>query len=127
MRKCLPNTTKQHTFKGMRDTKVTGKTYRFATFQEMVDVLPADRIRDCMDEIGAILGSAKATIELMTMLAQDKAKQDGKEITIPTTPERIMGVPDFFEWNDDGKKELEGRICAPKGEEHLLSVLISPK
>jgi hypothetical protein len=76
----------------------TGKTYRFSTFQEMVDVVPGDRIRVCMEEFGAVLGAAKSYAIMVAKTAEYFAKQDGKELT---KQELKLKIP--FEWVDDGK------------------------
>lgn len=91
-------------------SRPTGKTYRFSTFQELVDRVPADRIRVCMSELGAILGTAKATTELTYATACHLAKKE------PLVLESVITLPAEFEWMDDGKEELTATMMNPEGE-----------
>lgn len=85
-------------------------TYRFSSLQELVDVVPADRIRDCMEELGKTFAVAKAETELITRTAYYLA---GKEYPKGT---RIIELPPVIEWIDDGKNECEATITLPSGE-----------
>lgn len=100
----------------------TGNVYRFSTFQELVDRVPGNRIRDCMEELGALLASAKLSAQLVHSVARNLAKADGKEL--PTTSEHILVLPPELEWNDDGKGEIETQLQHENGE-HLMSVKIT--
>jgi len=100
----------------------TGSVYRFSTFQELVDRVPGDRIRDCMEELGTVLASAKLSTELVAGVARNLAESDGK--TLPN-PEQIIVLPPEFEWIDDGKRELEARMVDSKGD-GLFAVKITP-
>ena len=99
--------------------------YRFSTFQELVDRVPGERIRDCMEELGTILANAKLSAELVECVAISMAESDGKKI-----PERagnsVIKVPGEFVWHDDGKRELEAKLSDMEGNP-LFSVKITPK
>lgn len=93
---------------------MTAKTYKFRTFQELVDRIPADKIRECLSELGHALGATKAAGEMAVMLARDMAEKDGK--TLPPLPERIIELTDEFEWIDDGKGTLDCGLLMPDGK-----------
>lgn len=101
------------------------KTYKFSTFQELVDRVPGDRILVCMKELGAMLGTAKLTTELTHMVAEDLAKKDGKEF--PPMPESIIKLPDFFEWVDDGKGDCQANMIHPETGKNMFSVKLKMK
>ena len=71
----------------------TGKTYRFSTFQEMVNVVPANRIRVCLEELGVLLAVAKQSVTMM-------AAQEGQELP---EGEELLKLKTPLEWTDDGK------------------------
>ena len=91
----------------------SGSVYRFSTIQQLVDEVPADRICDCMTELGKILQTTKGMAELTYMVAENLAKQDGK--TIPPMPKQIIVLPEYMEWIDDGKGELEAHMKTMDG------------
>lgn len=94
----------------------TGHTYSFSTFQELVDRVPADRIPECMEELGIMLGAAKAYAELAYDVALDLAKEDGTAVD-PGHPKSFIQIPNAMEWIDDGKGELEPRFQGSNGNE----------
>ena len=102
------------------DDQPTHKTYKFSTFQELVDTVPADRIRLCLEEIGTALSTAKATTELVAMVAADMAGKADFEL-----PARVITLPEFFEWVDDGKGEIESRLHHPDGDGEVLAVRVT--
>jgi hypothetical protein len=97
--------------------------YRFATLQQLVDEVPADRIMDCMTELGKILQTTKAMAELTYMVAQNLAEKDGK--TIPPLPKQIIRLPEYMEWIDDGKGELSAHMMTEDGG-NLGTLKITP-
>lgn len=103
----------------MSDTQ----SYRFSTFQELVDIVPADRISDCMTELGEILQAAKATAELTIAVAEDLARADGKKVQKCMS---AITLPDAFTWRDDGKREL-GATLAIEGRGPFMDVRITNK
>ena len=80
-------------------------SYKFRTFQELVDVVPTDRIRDCMDELKIVLSSAKAGAEIAYEAA-------GVE---PVG--RIVEIPEELEWIDDGKGTIDLTMATSDGQE----------
>ena len=101
----------------------TGSVYRFSTFQELVDRVPGDRIRDCMEELGTVLATAKLSTQLAYAVACNLAKADGKEL--PPEPAQIIKLPQDLEWMDDGKRELEAQMVDAKGD-GLFALKITP-
>lgn len=97
----------------------THKTYKFATFQEMFDTVPADRISECLREIGIVLSKAKSFTELVLMTAQSFAKDAGVELPRPSS---MAKLPEVFEWHDDGKGELGARFKSEEGAESKLEL-----
>jgi len=90
-------------------------TYKFSTFQELVDRVPSDKIAECLREFGIALQQAKATAELVFLVAESLAKESGKEF--PKMPSRIVEVPHELEWIDDGKGEIKTTLTGfPDGE-----------
>jgi hypothetical protein len=67
------------------------KEYRFKTFQELVDLVPSDKIELCMREIGMALAQGKGLMESEWHLTGKKP------------PESIIKLPEEFGWIDDGK------------------------
>ena len=98
--------------------------YRFTTLQELVDRVPGDRIRDCMEELGTLLSSAKLSTQLAYCVARNLAKEDGKEL--PPEPSQILKLPPELEWIDDGKREIVARMVDANGGA-LFSVEIRPE
>lgn len=103
-------------------SEATMQTYRFSTFQELMDRVPSGRIHACFDELGKTLQVAKATVELHYFAAEELARLDGKQL--PPIPERVIDLPAEFEWIDDGKGELIADMRMPNGDE-FLSVKLS--
>lgn len=85
------------------------KTYTLVTLQDIVDKVPSERIRDCLSELAEVLVSAKASVELLHMVAVALAKKDGKTIPMLEPGARIVKLPPL-EWIDDGKGEIEAHM-----------------
>lgn len=92
------------------------KTYRFSTFQEMFDIVPSDRIQDCLDELGTALATAKASTELIAATAQALSKEP--------LPKMEVKLPEFLEWIDDHKQEIESTINLNGND--LFTVKVNP-
>jgi len=97
------------------------KTYTFSTFQELVDRVPSDRIRDCMEELGVILATAKASAELVTATALDLAGMPQQE-----PGARVIEIRDPFEWIDDGRRSLQSELLT-QGGEHVMTTKVVHK
>lgn len=82
---------------------MTPTTYRFTTFQEAVDAIPSDKIREAFEEMGKTFSVAKQMAEVTYDLAVDLAKADGKEL--PQRTGHVIELPAVIEWIDDGKGE----------------------
>lgn len=80
-------------------------TYKFRTLQELVDVVPTDRIRDCMEELAICFASGKAGAEIAYEAA-------GVE---PVG--RIVEIPEELEWIDDGKGTIDLTMNTADGVE----------
>lgn len=98
-------------------------TYRFATLQQLVDEVPSNRIMDCLIELGKLLQSAKGMAELTYMVAENIAAKEGR--TLPPLPKQIFILPEFIEWIDDGKGDIEARMQTLDGVS-LGTLHISP-
>ncbi len=77
----------------------TGKTYQFTTLQELFDVVPADRMRECFQELGEGLAPMKKVAEVTTAML--KAMNPALEV-----PTSLAELPKPMEWIDDGKGEI---------------------
>lgn len=88
--------------------KTDPKTYTFSTFQELVDVVPADKIEICLAEIARVLAQGKAMAMVALQTAKDLAEQNGH--IIPNLPDRVVTVPEVINWIDDGKGEVTTRL-----------------
>lgn len=87
-------------------------TYRFATFQELVDRVPSDRIAACLRELAIVLQEGKLLAELMQATAESlgMAKQPAG---------RVLELPEELEWIDDGKGDLDLGFQAKAGDESI--------
>ena len=101
-------------------------TYKFKTFQELVDRVPSDKIAECLREFGIAFQQAKATAELVFLTAESLAKESGKEF--PKMPERLFEVPEELEWIDDGKGEIKTTLTGfPDGIPLVCKTTLSPQ
>jgi hypothetical protein len=90
-------------------------TYKFTTFQQLVDRVPADKIEECMMELARVLSAGKLSCVAVCEMAG-----------ISPIPEQLFLVPDEFEWMDDGKGELIANMQAPNGE-NIVAIDVSLK
>lgn len=97
------------------------KTYKFSTFQEFFDRVPADRMLDCLGELGFILVKSKQTLELIDRSARALAEADG--VTIPPS-EQLLVLPEL-EWIDDGKGELVAHFHDPRDKKELFAMSLA--
>jgi hypothetical protein len=100
-------------------------TYKFRTFQELVDRVPSDRIAECLREFGLTLQQGKAMAELVFLTACSLAKDAGKDT--PAMPERVIEVPDEMEWIDDGKGEIKTTLSFPGDEAIICKSTATPQ
>lgn len=84
------------------------KHYKFSTFQELVDRVPADKIQECLMELGKAWATAKAFAERVYRTASELAKKDG--VVLPDTPTHLIQLSPEHEWIDDGKGECSVEI-----------------
>lgn len=89
-------------------------TYRFSTFQELFDTVPADRIELCLSEMGKAWAAAKEVISSQISLVQTMAQVEG--VTLPEDAIRVK-LPEVHEWIDDGKGEITATIRYSDGAE----------
>lgn len=89
-------------------------TYTFGTFQELMDVVPADRITTCLTELAVAFSTAKKMADLTLEVAKSFAAGDG--VSIPETARLRLIVPEVIEWTDDGKGNLEVGIADENGK-----------
>lgn len=76
-------------------------TYEFSTFRELFDRVPADRIVQCLSEVGIAIEAAKRSHEALQAMSESIAEAEGRE------PMRFpVFLPNSFKWIDDGKGEL---------------------
>jgi hypothetical protein len=100
-------------------------TYKFRTFQELVDRVPSDRIAECLRECGLAFAQGKAMAELVFHAACSLAKDAGKDA--PAMPERVIEVPDELEWIDDGKGQIETTLSFPDDEAIICKSTTTPQ
>jgi hypothetical protein len=82
-------------------------SYQLATIQDIFDKVPANRIRDCTEELGVLLSQAAATRDLFAACAEEIGLS--RESAVPKLPE-------FFTWVDDGKGELAFKVVTKSAE-----------
>jgi len=82
--------------------------YKFSNFQELVDRVPSQRIRDCLDKLGEKLDESKFHAELEWGI-ESLRSQFGTNGEIPVTfpnpakvPSRILILPPYFEYEVNG-------------------------
>ena len=93
--------------------KTEPKTYKYTTFQQLVDRVPADKIEECMTELARVLAAGK----LACVAACEMAG-------LSPIPEQLFLVPDEFEWIDDGKGDCIANMQSPSGE-NLVTIDVS--
>ena len=96
----------------------TNKTYRFRTFQELVDVVPAHRIPVCMEELASLLTVTTSTASVLYEMAKDLTGKD-----VPEADRRVL-LPEVLEWIDDGKRDLQANFSTEDGDP-LLQVKVN--
>ena len=98
--------------------------YQFSNFQGLIDVVPPDRVRDCLMEMAEGLSVAALTADLTFTLAQSLAEKDGKKLE---RPDSILQLPEIMEWDDDGKREITIRMHCPEGSKEFLEINMTKK
>lgn len=78
------------------------KSYEIATIKDVFNKVPADRIRDCLNELGVLLSQAAAMRDLVKAVADATG--------VEYTEDQNAQIPDVFNWVDDGKGELSLNI-----------------
>ena len=102
-------------------------TYKFKTFQELVDRVPSDKIALCMKELGIAFGTAKAMTELVNSVARNMAAAEGETVPPPDVGRSVIRLPEEIEWIDDGLGEIQPTIKRPDGRELFsLNIKINP-
>jgi hypothetical protein len=100
-------------------------TYKFRTFQELVDRVPSDRIAECLRECGLAFAQGKAMAELVFHTACSIAKDAGKDA--PAMTKRVLELPDELEWIDDGKGEIKTTLSFPDNEAIICKSTTTPQ
>ncbi len=100
-------------------------TYKFRTFQELVDRVPSDRIAECLRECGLAFAQGKAMAELVFHTACSIAKDAGKDA--PAMPKHLLEVPEKLEWIDDGKGEINTTLSFPDDEAIICKSTTTPQ
>jgi hypothetical protein len=100
-------------------------TYKFRTFQELVDRVPSDRIAECLRECGLAFAQGKAMAELVFLTACSLAKNAGKDA--PAMPKRLLEVPEELEWIDDGKGQIETTLSFPDNKAIICKSTTTPQ
>lgn len=80
---------------------VTGKTYKFKTLQDVYNVVPLDRIRECLGEMGELFEFMKLFIEILNESHKKKCISNGT-VFEPI----IVSLPEEMEWIDDGHQDI---------------------
>jgi len=78
---------------------MTPKIYEFSTFQEFFERVPADRMADCLAEMGINFSMAKNMMGIINPIAKSLG---GSEYTT------LFKKP--FTWTDDKKGEIKAQI-----------------
>lgn len=86
-------------------------TYRLVTLKDVFDKVPADRIIDCMRELGILLSQSANMRNLICAMAESE--------NIDIDPAEAMRMPYEIVWIDDGKVELTLSIRTSEDEEVL--------
>ena len=77
------------------------KEYKFKTFQEAYDVVPADKLAECFEQIGLMLAASKSLDELRI----EVEKMNGNVKAM------YCKLPESLGWIDDGKCEIDVNVC----------------
>jgi len=89
-------------------------SYRFRTFQELMDRVPTSRMDDCFHEMGVWFRLAKSGIEAVVA----EHKQKNPEFIIPDS---LLEVPKELEWIDDGKGQIQATLLHQDGAVRLVA------
>lgn len=85
----------------------TFKEYKLTTIKDIFELVPADRIGDCMEELTTLLVQAKGMLGVIETAGEILgAKKEDIECLCPET----------FTWVDDGKGEIVSNFSV-NGEE----------
>jgi hypothetical protein len=95
---------------------MTAPKYELRTIKDIFDLVPADRIKDCCEELGSLLAQAKYQVQLV---------EAASEALGAPLPEGAFAFPDSVEWIDDGKQEITTRMVEQNGKD-LLSITSRP-
>jgi len=95
----------------------TPKIYKFTTLQELFDVVPAERMRECMDELAELFVSSKSHLETVA----EALKLLGRDV-----PDSLATLPTPMEWIDDGAREITARFTAAEGGPVLYQITNKP-
>ena len=82
--------------------------YELKTLKDVFDKVPADRISDCLKELGIAMLQARAMLNVMNCVAEGNAP--------------VFEWPDFVEWNDDDKHEIGLSFYSTKNEKEVLRI-----
>lgn len=94
-------------------------TYRLQTIADVFHLVPADRIKDCLSELGQILSETAALRDHIA----DQCKAAGIEIDLA----QVVRLPEYIEWIDDGKGHLQANIGVEHDgkREEVFSIVIN--
>ena len=95
--------------------QATGKTYQFTTLQELFDVVPGDRMRECFAE----LGEALAPMKIVAETTAEALRLINPKFEVPS---QLAQLPQPLEWIDDGKGEIRPTLHT---EEKGISITVS--
>lgn len=91
-------------------------TYKFSTFQEFFDRVPAERMLDCLSELAVVLAKSKQVVELMNRTASAATEND--ELVTTTITAKLP----VLEWIDDGRGDLGARFINSEDQKPLLNM-----
>ena len=87
-------------------------TYSIQTLTDIFDKVPANKIRECMAELGELLAGAAET--------RDKIKATLDKEDFAYVIGSIIELPSHIEWVDDGKGEISMAASTKDGEQVKL-------
>jgi len=92
--------------------------YKLVTIKDIFEKVPADRIKDCMDELSVLLTQAKSMQGLINACGDAVSGEENSVETI---------CPETFTWMDDGNGEVVSNfnMSSPEGDHGVISLKTS--
>lgn len=97
---------------------MSAKRYELTTLEDVWNKIPSDRIMDCLSELGKLMQTTKATVEMLVAVSNAPEAANLKPI-----PDDALRLKYPLIWIDDDKGHLQTNFVV--GGEKLMHVRIT--